>query len=281
MTDQTESASEQPVRVADELPSLLAALDDMAAGSVYHSTSARAAAAIRALEAKAAAAEAAVRELEEWKAANLEWMAISASMTPGRELMEMQAENREQREALENACNLAAHTHNTLANLLARIHRDGGHYMTQHGAEKAAEDADQIVAELFADRDRLAEALAVEQRIARGWQETAEKFRGERDGLAGEVERLTHRLAEQIAQNSDSAYARLTSELAAAREDAEKWEQYANTIHEDAERMTFMTFHRHDGLDGQTVRNWVDQRSLRMTYRGAIDAARRAGEGEK
>lgn len=49
-----------------------------------------------------------------------------------------------------------------LSNLLARIHRDGGHYEADHGAVKAAEDADKIVANLYAaeaDKARLSEAL--------------------------------------------------------------------------------------------------------------------------
>ena len=33
-----------------------------------------------------------------------------------------------------------------LRNLLARIHGDGGHYVEQHGLDKALEDADQLVA---------------------------------------------------------------------------------------------------------------------------------------
>jgi len=33
-----------------------------------------------------------------------------------------------------------------LSNLLARIHRDGGHYEQQHGTEKAVADADELVA---------------------------------------------------------------------------------------------------------------------------------------
>ena len=37
-----------------------------------------------------------------------------------------------------------------LRNLLARIHRDGGHYTEAHGLEKAVADADVIVARLFA-----------------------------------------------------------------------------------------------------------------------------------
>ena len=50
-----------------------------------------------------------------------------------------------------------------LLDLLARIHRDGGHYVTEHGIEKACEDADVLVAGLNADgsdpRDQ-GEALA-------------------------------------------------------------------------------------------------------------------------
>ena len=37
-----------------------------------------------------------------------------------------------------------------LSNLLARIHRDGGHYEAQHGTEKAVEDADTKIAHLNA-----------------------------------------------------------------------------------------------------------------------------------
>ncbi len=36
-------------------------------------------------------------------------------------------------------------------NLLARIHRDGGHYLERHGLEKAAADADEIVAKMNSD----------------------------------------------------------------------------------------------------------------------------------
>lgn len=41
-------------------------------------------------------------------------------------------------------------------NLLARIHRDGGHYTEQHGVAKSVEDADRRVAEAYGD---LAEAV--------------------------------------------------------------------------------------------------------------------------
>ena len=40
-----------------------------------------------------------------------------------------------------------------LNNLLARIHRDGGHYQGQHGTDKAVADADLIVARLYGSED--------------------------------------------------------------------------------------------------------------------------------
>lgn len=42
-----------------------------------------------------------------------------------------------------------------LANLLCRIHRDGGHYLQMHGLEKAWSDADEIVSDLLHQRDQL------------------------------------------------------------------------------------------------------------------------------
>lgn len=40
-----------------------------------------------------------------------------------------------------------------LRNLLARIHRDGGHYLDQHGLDKALEDADALVVQWIASHD--------------------------------------------------------------------------------------------------------------------------------
>jgi hypothetical protein len=40
-----------------------------------------------------------------------------------------------------------------MSNLLARIHRDGGHYESEHGQIKAVDDADLIVAKLNALSD--------------------------------------------------------------------------------------------------------------------------------
>jgi hypothetical protein len=50
-----------------------------------------------------------------------------------------------------------------LRNLLARIHRDGGHYVEEHGLDKAVEDAHQVWADL-----RLQEEALNQNPIARG-----------------------------------------------------------------------------------------------------------------
>ena len=49
---------------------------------------------------------------------------------------------REIEEPLEN---LSKARLNKLLNLLAVIHRDGGHYVTQHGLNKACEDAKKVI----------------------------------------------------------------------------------------------------------------------------------------
>lgn len=46
-----------------------------------------------------------------------------------------------------------------LRELLARIHRDGGHYVAQHGLNKAVEDADRIVSNLIQQQNLLDEVL--------------------------------------------------------------------------------------------------------------------------
>jgi hypothetical protein len=40
-----------------------------------------------------------------------------------------------------------------LKNLLARVHRDGGHYTERYGLQKAVDDADEVVAQLLLLRD--------------------------------------------------------------------------------------------------------------------------------
>lgn len=43
-------------------------------------------------------------------------------------------------------------TRQAVGNLLARIHRDGGHYVAEHGLLKASEDAETIVVDLQAQK---------------------------------------------------------------------------------------------------------------------------------
>ena len=40
-------------------------------------------------------------------------------------------------------------------NLLACIHRDGGHYVAQHGVDKACDDAYEIIARLNVMKDKI------------------------------------------------------------------------------------------------------------------------------
>ena len=44
-----------------------------------------------------------------------------------------------------------------LLNLLCRIYRDGGQYIQQHGVQKAAEDAEEIVLQLIRYREEYPE----------------------------------------------------------------------------------------------------------------------------
>lgn len=46
-----------------------------------------------------------------------------------------------------------------LRNLLARIHRDGGHYVTAHGIDKATLDADLLVVNTYNKNERLRNVL--------------------------------------------------------------------------------------------------------------------------
>ena len=55
--------------------------------------------------------------------------------------------------AIEAAVLEAQSTDQRLLNLLCRIHRDGGHYIAEHGLDKAVEDADIRVAEQNAALD--------------------------------------------------------------------------------------------------------------------------------
>ncbi len=66
---------------------------------------------------------------------------VSLSWAECKELMDIQDENKRLRE--ENQ---------SFSNVLAMIHRDGGHYISKHGHKKASQDAIQI---LIVDRNRI------------------------------------------------------------------------------------------------------------------------------
>jgi len=51
-----------------------------------------------------------------------------------------------------------------ISNLLARAHRDGGHYEGEHGTDKACEDADKVIAEAYGKVDELTAKLADAER---------------------------------------------------------------------------------------------------------------------
>lgn len=102
-----------------------------------------------------------------------------ASLKQAEEYCRLEQEHKELREKLATAERSLYHSrqdnieltakHETLrqklANLLARIHRDGGHYLSTHGLDKACTDADVKVAVLNADADeaRLAKPAMAEQ----------------------------------------------------------------------------------------------------------------------
>jgi hypothetical protein len=63
-------------------------------------------------------------------------------------------------------------------NLLARIHRDGGHYVAKHGVKEAVADADTIVAELLSkhdDREALEKRLADAERLLAKYKEDQDR----------------------------------------------------------------------------------------------------------
>jgi hypothetical protein len=51
------------------------------------------------------------------------------------------------------AGNMSGSSHKHLLSLLARVHRDGGHYVAEHGVDQAVFDADIIVADLHAAKE--------------------------------------------------------------------------------------------------------------------------------
>ena len=73
-----------------------------------------------------------------------------------------------------------------LGNLLAVIHRDGGHYQSEHGTEKASKDAQEIVVKWLRDSEELAECKRDKKRldhINRAWPNLNMKHLGQWDDV--------------------------------------------------------------------------------------------------
>ncbi len=91
----------------------------------------------------------------------------------------------------------------SLGNLLAVIHRDGGHYTAMHGREKAVRDAHLIWASLIGDNERLRAALKPFAEDVEAW-----------DGYS---------VADYIVESCDGVDSNITvGDLLYAREELEK-----------------------------------------------------------
>jgi hypothetical protein len=69
--------------------------------------------------------------------------------------------------AMDELADRCAKAEGHLGNLLARIHRDGEHYQSEHGTEKAVHDAEQLVAKLYSEHGELFDSLCAELTKAR------------------------------------------------------------------------------------------------------------------
>lgn len=79
-------------------------------------------------------------------------------------------------------------TEHMLRNILARIHRDGGHYADEHGLEKASKDADQVFCDLL-QRAEAAERLneILREDRAQALKNCAEAWAKENEDLQAEL----------------------------------------------------------------------------------------------
>lgn len=82
------------------------------------------------------------------------------------EALAAEAEYRRKNHALTNERDANA---KWLGELLAVIHRDGGHYQSQHGDEKAVDEAHMIVARLLTERDEARAQVAARDDIIGSW----------------------------------------------------------------------------------------------------------------
>lgn len=159
---------------------------------------------------------------------------------------------------------------NHLSGLLARVHRDGGHYEQKHGTDKARWDADEIVANLTAENAGLREDVkwlkekrsvgfdniddltterdaAIRERDDRiranvGLCEEIKNHRAERDMAQLELSRANvryeqaHRRAEAMWRERDAALARVAELEAQIRQMTAKYESLEDSYQDMLER---------------------------------------------
>lgn len=178
-----------------------------------------------------------------------------------------------------------------LGELLAVIHRDGGHYLAQHGAEHACGEAVRCV---LSDREALA-AMTAERDDARRAATLAEAerdtLRGLVDGMREENERLRADIAARDAV-ADEAVAPVTAEVLAAHDRPLVGSEHARTLAvtlawpeaEVAALIVGLPLAVDDVGSELAVRvRWARRRGeLTLTYRehaGVMDALRRRSTG--
>lgn len=112
-----------------------------------------------------------------------------------------------------------------LGNLLARIHRDGGHYEEEHGTEKAVKDADHIVAQLYTDVEYYKKELTDLQGDDDAWRRTYERTHADLIKADAEIQRLREALRPlDLAVRVSLAFQRPTAEGNAHLLDVERVE---------------------------------------------------------
>ena len=178
-----------------------------------------------------------------------------------------------------------------LGGLLAVIHRDGGHYLAQHGVEHACGEAVRCV---LSDREALA-AMTAERDDARRAATLAEAerdtLRGLVDGMREENERLRADIAARDAV-ADEAVAPVTAEVLAAHDRPLVGSEHARTLAvtlawpeaEVAALIVGLPLAVDDVGSELAVRvRWARRRGeLALTYRehaGVMDALRRRSTG--
>ena len=86
-----------------------------------------------------------------------------------------------------------------LGNLLAIIHRDGGHHTDAVGEKQSVEDAHKVWADLMTENERLRAALRDARECIEAWAGYASEYFREKHGLAGDLARIDAALAAQPA----------------------------------------------------------------------------------